>query len=369
MRLGTHLNSKAFIQSTGQIWFKTQTLFSDAEDVRKVFFLFILSTLVCVDASAQLDPLLIAPSAGTPTNPEEVDSRYTIRNRPANTVTNPLPQVTPTPPASKKNPPKSVKEVEVVVPSPTAVVNEQGGYEDIPYDIKKNLVEVQTEAFIVYNDSNSFYKFRDYNTFAQGLGVGVDVWVTPDIGIETSYKTTVNATMNGLDHSTQLKYSETWIDFAIEIRSEFEAARSPYFITKLGYSDHQKKTPIDNVDRATLRTTGPIIEFETFLPTSNTQVWNLSLEVNPFQTHKEKAVGANLGSGDRAKTWLWGVGVGSRTVFNRKYQFNWSLDYSCEKIVFDGASRQANPWPGTTLTDVSIMNSLLFFNIGFVWGG
>lgn len=370
--------SKAFILTSGQIWFKTRTSFSDVIVMRKPVFLFLISTLVCMTSGAQLDPLLVAPSTGTPANPEEVDSRYTIRNRPPPAATaTPAAAPTPVSKTSSQSAPPPI----VVSPRPVApkifkaqeevleVTPAQDAYDDIPYDISKNFLEVTTDTFLVYNDSRSNYKYRNYNTFSQGLGIGVDVWIERDIGIETVYKTTVNGHTGGMDRSTQMNSTERWFDFSLQIRNEFESSRSPYFVSKIGFSSYQKKLPVDNLDRSTLETSGPKLEFELYFPTSNTQMWNLGLELKPFQTHKEKAVGANLGSGDNPKTWAWGLGLGHRTIFNRKYQFFWKVNYHFEKTLFTGDTKQNDPWAGAILSDVPVNNSFLFLNLGFIWGG
>ncbi len=344
--------------------------------------------LVC-PAFGQIDPLLISPSSGSGTmSPADLESpRYTIKNKISNPAT-PPPVVNPTEASEEKKVEKKVEKNQVkvtktetpTVPSPLQPVilpekkitetNDEGDPNPPQLDVMRNILEIKTEGFFLYNESKSTYGYRQYFTNSQGIAVDANVWFQPNWGFETSFKTTINEFTVGTTDNSIIKSPEQWLSFGFAGRKTFSSSSmSPMLVGKIGYSSYQKKVTADTLQRAGLTTTGAFIELSAHLPTSQYHEWILGIEIKPLQNLVESSNSTDLSTGDSNTTNGIGFFVGGQIKMSRKNQFYWNTKYYVEKSLYSGSSRQIDPQSGQTVSNAPVQNTFLFFNIGFVWGG
>lgn len=340
-----------------------------------------IATLVCVfwicTVNAQLDPLLITPGTGSSGDVDFENSRYTIKNK--NTPAQLEPTPSPTPPVqTEKKIIKQKKEDGPVIPSPLQPVVLPEPKKDLDsdifvspnLDITKNILEIKTEGFYLYNESKSPYGYRQYYTNSQGVGVTGTFWLQPSWGFESSYFTTVNGTTTGTTDNSTIKSPEQWVAFSITARKVLSSSLvTPILTGKIGYTSYQKKMTANTGQRANLSSTGPFLEFEASLPSSQFYDWILGLEYKPFQNLVESSTGTDLSSGDNPTTNGLGFIFGGKIKLDRKNQVYWHTKLYFEKSIYNNNSKQVDPQTGGAITNAPVQNTFLFFTLGFVWGG
>ena len=239
-----------------------------------------------------------------------------------------------------------------------------------PDDIRNNRVEIEFAPAAVYNDSQSNFSFRDYQSYFNALKVGANVWFTPLIGVEGQILFSFAgdlASNDGSDARVPAKYE--MIDLGVNFRKFFGLSRKSNSLEmSLLYSEHKMSPPGDNESRSRLKSQGVGIGLKARLPTSANYAWTVGGSFFPRLTHTESEPGKDLSSGDPSESTRLGLEVGGEIKFTREAQVIWGLSASAERNLFDGQAALVDPSTGSTPSNVSVTNSFYMFSLGYRWG-
>jgi hypothetical protein len=239
-----------------------------------------------------------------------------------------------------------------------------------PDDIRNNRVEIEFSPAAVYNDSQSDFSFRDYQSYFNALKVASNVWFTPLIGVSGkimfSFAGDLSAN-DGTDTRVAAKYE--FVDLGVNFRKFFGLSRlSNSLETSILYSEHKMNTPSDNNSRSRLKSQGVGLGLKARMPTSASYAWTVGGSFYPRVKHSESATGRDMSSGDPSESTRLELELGGEIKFSRESQVVWELSASAERNLFDGSAALPDPGTGSTPSNVSVTNSLYMFSLGYRWG-
>lgn len=239
-----------------------------------------------------------------------------------------------------------------------------------PQDNRLNLLEIRAAPAFIYNDSRSNSWYRSYVTASPGFILGVDVWLTPMLGVESSYRTSyasdVSDSPSTASHAIQ---SHEWFDFRILFRRFFGfTVKAPSITYGMGIKDYQNKVPVDDTGRLRTRSMGASFTVDANFPTSPRHSWQFGIVLDPFMKHTENSQVIGYRSGADVTSHGLGFSVGNELKFYRTQRLYWKLSEYVEKDVFNGQSNGNDPTKGAPVTGVSVTNTFTFFELGYIWG-
>ncbi|MGE9745280.1 hypothetical protein [Bdellovibrio bacteriovorus] len=237
-------------------------------------------------------------------------------------------------------------------------------------DIRNNRLELDVMPVVAYNDSQSNYTFRDYQSFFNALKIRSNVWFTPLIGVSGQILFSFAADVDSVQaDQSRVSAKYEFVDLGLNFRKFFGVSRKSNSLEfSLLLSDNKMTVPSDNTSRARIKTQGLGVGLKARIPTSANYAWTLGGSFFPRLQHSESATGVNIQSGASEESVRIGLDVGGEWKFTRESQMIWSLGASAERNVFDGAAGLPDPGTGLTPNNVSVTNSLYMFSLGYRWG-
>ncbi|KYG69059.1 hypothetical protein [Bdellovibrio bacteriovorus] len=238
-----------------------------------------------------------------------------------------------------------------------------------PDDIRNNKVELDVTPVVAYNESQSNYSFRDYQSFFNALKLKTNVWFTPRIGVSGQMMFSLAADVDSLVDSSRIPAKYEYLDLGLNFRKFFGVSRKSSSVEfSVLFSENKMNVPSDNTSRARLKTSGVGVGLKARIPTSVNHSWVVGGTFFPRLQHSESVTGADMSSGSSEESIRIGVDVGGEWKFSREGQMIWNLGVSAERNVFDGAAALPDPSTGATPSNVSVTNSLYMFSLGYRWG-
>lgn len=239
-----------------------------------------------------------------------------------------------------------------------------------PDDPRRNLIDFYAAPIFIYNDSSSPYWFRNYQTFSPGFTTAADIWFTPLLGLEASYRKSITGTVRNSPSSEQfVSASHEWITGGLRFRRFFGYGENiPMLMIGLDYREYNFRVPSDDPNRVRLKTTSPRVLIETMIPSTLRFSWKFNLEVTPFARHQEIGTGFELQSGTENETFGYGLGVGGEYKLARTSRMFFKLSYFLERNAFSGTANRTDLVSGTTPSSVPVSNSFTIFEFGYIWG-
>lgn len=337
-----------------------------------------------------------ASEAGT--TPEELDSdRYEKRIQPLKRMASPAEKVTPvsvpkspTPNAEVSRPLDQASTFSAVAPEPgksdakPSVGDEMrdiligGSPEDIqryqnflaPDDIRRNSVELEMAPGFLSNSSQSQTWARSYNSATPSGRIGLNVWFTPFLGVSTSYtKTFLGTVQKSFNSAAQTPSMDQWLTIGLRFRRFASSSQSsPGLTLGLDYSDYQRKLPADDLYRNRFSTSGAMLSAESRIPSSENVAWLFKIEYMPFMVHKEETLGREVKSGTSPQSFGAGLSLGPEFKMNRGNRVFLRSRAFYERNSFGGSANTANPGTGESPENVTVSNTFLFFEMGYIWG-
>ncbi|AHZ85755.1 hypothetical protein Bb109J_c0094 [Bdellovibrio bacteriovorus] len=237
-------------------------------------------------------------------------------------------------------------------------------------DIRNNRLELDVMPVVAYNDSQSNYTFRDYQSFFNALKIRSNVWFTPLIGVSGQILFSFAADVDSVQaDQSRVSAKYEFVDLGLNFRKFFGVSRKSNSLEfSLLLSDNKMTVPSDNTSRVRIKTQGLGVGLKARIPTSANYAWTLGGSFFPRLQHSESATGVNIQSGASEESVRIGLDVGGEWKFTRESQMIWSLGASAERNVFDGAAGLPDPGTGLTPNNVSVTNSLYMFSLGYRWG-
>ncbi len=376
--------------------------------------LFLSLTLSGV-ANAQFDSTstILLRSGGKPAKPQNLDSsRYKIRQpesrkadddeieeKPGTYIASPVSTKNvikkttvqtaivqpPTPVAPPVAAPitTSPEEKPPVVPAETAPVTVQvrelifgGSNQDIddykksihPDDARANLISIGIAPAYYYNGSDANYSYRRYHSSGPGIGLGMNVWVTPFFGLQSKFFSSVSASQKSNNVNTVPTDIQNF-EGGIRFRRHFGYTRKSSQISfGLDWHDGMNKISKESNTSIGRKSSGLSFALEGELPSTNNYSHTFNLDVRPRLKHSEMNTGVEVKSGTKNETNSIGISVGGLWSMDRNNQVFWKSQYIVERNLFDGEASQMDPHNDATPDGVTVTNSLLIIYFGFKWG-
>lgn len=239
-----------------------------------------------------------------------------------------------------------------------------------PDDIRNNRVEIDIMPSMVYNDSQSNYSFRDYQSYFNALKLKSNVWFTPLIGVSGQIMFSMAADLDAMsaDRSrVSAKYEQ--LDLGVNFRKFFGVSRKASSLEfAVLYTDHKMTVPSDTLSRVRIKSQGLGLGIKSRIPVSTDYAWVLGGTFFPRIQHSEEETGQAISSGSIAESSRVGLEFGGEYKYTRQSQIIWSLGLSTERNIFDGAATFTDPHTGATPSNVSVTNSTYLFSLGYRWG-
>lgn len=236
-----------------------------------------------------------------------------------------------------------------------------------PQDPRQNVVMISFAPAYYYNDSDSHFSYRRYNSNGPGLGLGMNVWMTPFFGIQSKYFASVSGSQRSGDSmaSTDLQSFEAGLRFRRHFGYSRKAAQ---LIWGIDYHDSQNKISKSSSDSFGRKSSGLSLALDVELPRSVTYSTTMGLEIRPRLQHKELNAGVEGESGTKNETNAVSFSLGGHWILDRQNQVFWKSYYSVERNLFEGSASLPDAATGNTPDGVSVTNSMLMFYFGFRWG-
>lgn len=289
--------------------------------------------------------------------------------------------ITPTPPEPLPvaKPETTSEKAPVETPPVTMQVKELllgGSIQDIddykksihPEDPRANTISISIAPAFYYNGSTSGYSYRRYHSNGPGIGLGMNMWLTPFFGVQSKFFSSVSASQRsgGVNEvPTDIQNFEAGIRF----RKYFGATRkAPQLSWGLDYHDGMNKISRESTTSIGRKSAGISLALEGEVPTSNIYSHVFQLDIRPRLKHHESSTGIETRSGTKNETNALGLAVGGQWTLDRHNQVFWKTQYLIERNLFDGAATRVDSHTGATPDGVSVTNSLVIFYFGFKWG-
>ncbi|WII73897.1 hypothetical protein QJS83_08415 [Bdellovibrio sp. 22V] len=239
-----------------------------------------------------------------------------------------------------------------------------------PDDIRNNRVELDVMPVVTYNDSQSNYSFRDYQSYFNALKIKTNVWFTPLIGVSGQVMFSFAADVDSLNaDQSRVPAKYEFVDLGLNFRKFFGVSRKSSSVEfSVLFSDNKMNTPSDNDSHPRIKSTGLGVGLKARIPTSTSYAWVIGGSFFPRLQHSESGTSISVTSGSAEESVRFGLDLGGEWKFTRESQMIWNLGASTERNVFDGAASLPDPSTGATPSNVSVTNSLYMFSLGYRWG-
>jgi len=293
----------------------------------------------------------------------------TVINTARESSTNPAPETaatTPTPDIQDSPPPVTVQVRELIFGGRDEDIQEARAQIQ-PEDPRHNIVSVSIAPAYFYTASNSSYSYRNYNSHGPGFALGMNVWLTPFMGLQSRYFSSVSSGVrDGALNTVEMDTQE--FEAGIRFRKHFGySLKSAQLNWGIDYHDASNKVAREATTLVGRKTSGLSLALEAIIPTSVSYAHLLDVRVRPMQHHSESQTTVTAKSGTKNETNGLALAVGGQWTLDRRNQLFWKSQYSVERNLFEGRASQADEH-GHRPTGVSVTNSLMMFYFGFKWG-
>ena len=237
-----------------------------------------------------------------------------------------------------------------------------------PDDARANLISVGIAPAYYYNGSDANYSYRRYHSNGPGIGLGMNVWITPFFGLQSKFFSSVTASQKS-NNVNMVPTDIQNFEGGIRFRRHFGYARKSSQISwGLDWHDGMNKISKESNTSVGRKSSGLSFALEGELPSTNTYSHTFQLDVRPRLKHSEMNTGVEVKSGTKNETNSVGISVGGLWTMDRNNQVFWKSQYLVERNLFDGEASQMDPHNDATPDGVTVTNSLLIFYFGFKWG-
>lgn len=237
-----------------------------------------------------------------------------------------------------------------------------------PEDPRANTISISIAPGYYYNGSSSGYSYRRYHSSGPGIGLGMNMWLTPFFGVQSKFFSSVSASQRsgGVNEvPTDLQNFEAGIRF----RKYFGASRkAPQLSWGIDYHDGINKISKESTTSIGRKSSGLSLALEGEVPTSNIYSHLFQLDIRPRLKHHERSTGVEARSGVKNETNALGLAVGGQWTLDRRNQVFWRGQYLVERNLFDGSASRQDPHIGVTPDGVNVTNTMVIFYFGFKWG-
>jgi hypothetical protein len=235
-----------------------------------------------------------------------------------------------------------------------------------PEDPRANILSVSIAPAYHYMASSSSYSYRDYNTQGPGFGFGMNVWLTPFLGVQSKYFSSLAGSVR--DGVNTVSMSTQEFEAGIRFRKHFGyTLKSPQLLWGIDYHDLSNNVSREATTVVGRKTSGLGVVVEATLPSTGRYSHTFDVALRPYQRHLELPTAADAKSGTKNETHSVSLGIGGVWTLDRQNQIFWKGQYEVERSLYGGDATAADSH-GNTPNGVGVTNSLMIFYFGFRWG-
>jgi hypothetical protein len=237
-------------------------------------------------------------------------------------------------------------------------------------DPRHNILEVSVAPAYFYTNSSSSYWYRRFFSSGPGVDLNAEMWITPFLGVDLGYFTTLTADMNGDPNTSRtFNVSHRYTDFGFDFRKYFSySKKSPNLKFYLGYSEYQMIVPASETNRIGLQEYGLDLGLHLTLPVTNYYGWTMGTDVMPFIKINEQSTGVSAQSGSNPSSFAIKFSLGQDFTLDRNNKVFWRVSERIEKSVYSGTASVADPITGVAPSGVSVTEGSTLFEFGYSWG-
>ncbi|OFZ19461.1 MAG: hypothetical protein A2Z20_05410 [Bdellovibrionales bacterium RBG_16_40_8] len=237
-------------------------------------------------------------------------------------------------------------------------------------DKRQNLVIISVAPNYLYVNSSSHYWFRNYHSAGPGISIGADVWLSPTVGINIGYLTSLVADVKAEPTAsrailTDHRYSTVGLQFR---KYTSTSRRSLNFVWGVKFSDYEMSLPAEEKYRTRLHTTGLGLSIKATLPSTISEAWTAESELLPKLKVQEEKTAASLKSGADVTSYGVKLSLGREYILDRRNQVFWRISHRVDKSVYEGTANQNDPITGIAPKGVSVTTGSTLLEFGYAWG-
>lgn len=239
-----------------------------------------------------------------------------------------------------------------------------------PQDPRQNLVNLSVATGYLYQNSSSESWYRKFNSSGPGVTVDADVWLSPMLGVNLDYFTTLSADILAEPTSNKkILVDHRFMNLGFQFRrfSSF-SRKSPSVTWGIQYSEYQMIVPKAEDNRAILKSTGVSVGVLAAVPKTNTTAWTVGGDLYPKMKVSEEKTAIQIKSGNSPTSYGFRFTFGQVHTIDRSGQMFWRLSHRVDKTVYAGDSSPVDPIGGAALTGVSVTTGSSMFEVGYTWG-
>lgn len=233
-----------------------------------------------------------------------------------------------------------------------------------------NLLELSVAPGYLYNNSESSYTFRNYNSSTPLVLADINVWLNPGFSLHGSFIETLAGHVNdSIDGSRSASVTQEWFRVGAHGRKFFHFDSSTAVLNfGIDYVEYQFRVPSDARLRGGLRSSGVEFSVEAEIPASRTRWWTVGAALAPKLKQSESSTSIDFKSGGGVDANAVSLSLGGRWQFERNDAIFWKLSHTVEKDLYSGDATLADPRTNVAPTGVAVINSFTIFQIGYTWG-
>lgn len=237
-------------------------------------------------------------------------------------------------------------------------------------DKRNNILEFSLGSNYIYQESSSKYWYRNYHWSSLGIEAEIDLWLSPFLGLNAQYITTLGSDIRGDTASTEeIDVEQNWFKVGIQFRKFFGISRKSKSVTLgLGLYESQFEVPTSADERMGLESKGGRISLEADLPINLQSSWTMGFEVLPSISHTEITNVADIKSGNSPSSSAMGIWVGRNLLLDRKNQLYFKVSHHIEKNRFSGDTHAVDPVSQSNYTGAGVTRGTTLLHMGFTWG-
>lgn len=237
-------------------------------------------------------------------------------------------------------------------------------------DFRKNSVELSLAAsWIQYQSSGSSWG-REAESKGMGLGLEARYWISPLLGALVSYEGNLSGTVqkqHGLDEAVPL--SQRWLGVGVRFR-RFFGSRKKMSSLAWGLDGRERTLRVSSADsdKFHTRSRGVFLVAEGRIPMTARWAANLNVAIAPWVDHQETGGRAGDFSGVEVTSTSYSLALGLEYVFDRGHRFFVRAKGDIEANQFQRGGGLADPRTGQISRGVSVSQSFMILELGYIWG-
>lgn len=238
-----------------------------------------------------------------------------------------------------------------------------------PLDFRQNFLEFYLSFGYLNYKAKSNYWYRDFETEAPVVKLGVNIWISPFYSIVSKYQASLSASIDSdpsKSNSTELLIESFYI--GMQWRQSFSYARSSHnFYYSIGFEQAQLQVPANEPKRIGVEQKSLQLGFASDFSWSEDKHFNISLGLSPVIWVEEESTQISLSSGELKNAFGVDINTQFKWQMNSKHTVFVDAQWGFDKIIYKGDSSLVDPKTNQIVNGVNVQNESWQFSLGHLW--